>query len=229
VAAGTLAPLAAKRATSTIPIVMLAAGDPLGSGLIASLARPGGNVTGMSLMAPDLGGKRLELLKEMVPKVRHVGILWNAANPYSALVLNARCSHSTPAENRYRETIQTPQGLHATQSNELFPIDESRLTSTLPGLGLAGFSRDTQRRAVSHSTRVGDCGPTQVLATQEKRGPTEIFGFSHCPAPLRGQKTGQLARYLTRTTHRGYDRRSTQPPRNCHRRKIMIKIKSVSS
>jgi putative tryptophan/tyrosine transport system substrate-binding protein len=85
-AAGTLAPLAAKRATATIPIVMTAAGDPLGSGLVASLARPGGNVTGMSLMAPDLGGKRLELLKEVLPQASRVGILWNAANPYSALV-----------------------------------------------------------------------------------------------------------------------------------------------
>jgi putative tryptophan/tyrosine transport system substrate-binding protein len=85
-AAGTLAPLAAKRATSTIPIVMMAAGDPVGSGLVASLAHPGGNVTGMSLMAPDLGGKRLELLKELLPGVSRVAVLWNAANPYSALV-----------------------------------------------------------------------------------------------------------------------------------------------
>src|SRR5262249_47442716 len=85
-AAGTLAPLAAKQATSTIPIVMTAAGDPLGSGLVASLARPGGNVTGMSLMAPDLGGKRLELLKEVVPRLARVAVLWNAANPYAALV-----------------------------------------------------------------------------------------------------------------------------------------------
>ena len=83
-AAGTLAPLAAKQAT--IPIVMTAAGDPLGSGLVASLARPGGNVTGMSLMAPDLGAKRLELLKELLPRLSRVPVLWNAANPYSALV-----------------------------------------------------------------------------------------------------------------------------------------------
>jgi putative tryptophan/tyrosine transport system substrate-binding protein len=83
---GTLAPLAAKRATATIPIVMAAAGDPLGSGLVASLARPGGNVTGMSLMAPDLGGKRLELLKEVLRQLARVAVLWNAANPYSALV-----------------------------------------------------------------------------------------------------------------------------------------------
>ena len=84
--AGTLAPLAAKRATSGIPIVMMNAGDPVGSGLVASLAQPGGNVTGMSLMAPDLGGKRLELLKELLPGVFRVAVLWNVANPYSALV-----------------------------------------------------------------------------------------------------------------------------------------------
>jgi putative ABC transport system substrate-binding protein len=86
VAAGTLGPLAAKQATSTIPIVMTASGDPLGSGLVASLARPGGNVTGMSLMAPDLGGKRLELLKELLPRLARVAVLWNAANPYPAIV-----------------------------------------------------------------------------------------------------------------------------------------------
>ncbi len=83
---GTLAPLAAKRATTTTPIVMIAAGDPVGSGLAVSLARPGGNVTGTSLMAPDLAGKRLELLKEIMPGVSQVAVLWNAANPYSALV-----------------------------------------------------------------------------------------------------------------------------------------------
>jgi ABC-type uncharacterized transport system substrate-binding protein len=83
---GTLAPLAAKRATTTIPIVMTAAGDPLGSGLVATLAHPGGNVTGMSLMAPDIAGKRLELLKELLPRFDRVAVLWNAANPYSANV-----------------------------------------------------------------------------------------------------------------------------------------------
>ncbi len=81
VAIGTLAPLAAKQATTKIPIVMAAAGDPVASGLVPSLARPGGNVTGMSLMAPDLGGKRLELLKEVLPRLSRVAVLWNAANP----------------------------------------------------------------------------------------------------------------------------------------------------
>ena len=86
VAEGTLAPLAAKRATSIIPVVMTAAGDPLGTGLIASLARPSGNVTGMSLMVPELGGKRLELLKELMPRLARITVLWNAANPYPAVV-----------------------------------------------------------------------------------------------------------------------------------------------
>src|SRR5437764_3800025 len=87
VAGGTLAPLAAKKATATIPLVMNGAGDPLGSGLVPSLAHPGGNVTGLSLMAPDLGGKRLELLKELLPGISRVAVLWNAANPYSAILL----------------------------------------------------------------------------------------------------------------------------------------------
>jgi putative ABC transport system substrate-binding protein len=83
---GTLASLAAKRATSTIPIVMSSAGDPLGSGLVASLAHPGGNVTGLSLMAPDIAGKSLQTLKEILPSLSRVAVLWNAANPYPALV-----------------------------------------------------------------------------------------------------------------------------------------------
>jgi len=87
VASGTLAPLALKRVTSTIPIVLTSGGDPVGSGLVDSLARPGGNVTGLSLMAPDLAGKRLEILLEVLPAMRRVAVIWNAANPYSVLVL----------------------------------------------------------------------------------------------------------------------------------------------
>jgi len=86
VASGTLAPLALKRVTSTIPIVLTSGGDPVGSGLVDSLARPGGNVTGLSLMVPDLGAKRLEILLELLPAMRRVAVIWNAANPYPALV-----------------------------------------------------------------------------------------------------------------------------------------------
>jgi len=70
---------AAKQATSTIPIVVTGTGDPVTERLVASLARPGGNVTGMSLMIPELGSKRLELLKEVVPRVARVAVLWSPA------------------------------------------------------------------------------------------------------------------------------------------------------
>lgn len=73
---------AAKRATSTIPIVMAVAGDPIGSGLVDSLARPGGNVTGLSTMTLDLAAKRLQLLKELTPKLNRIAVLWNPAMPW---------------------------------------------------------------------------------------------------------------------------------------------------
>src|SRR5439155_8517708 len=82
----TPAALAAKHATQTIPIVMTAAIDPVGVGLVASLARPGGNLTGLSSLGPELSGKRLELLKEVVPGLTQVAVLWNAANPANAAV-----------------------------------------------------------------------------------------------------------------------------------------------
>ena len=76
-AEGTVTALAAKQATRTLPIVFAsAAGDPVGSGLVTSLARPGGNVTGLSAFAPELVGKRLELLKQAVPGVTRVAVLW---------------------------------------------------------------------------------------------------------------------------------------------------------
>jgi putative ABC transport system substrate-binding protein len=83
VAVGGAATQAAKRATMTIPIVMSVVIDPVGSGLVASLAHPGGNLTGTSMMAPDLVGKELEVLKELVPKASRVAVLWNPGNPGS--------------------------------------------------------------------------------------------------------------------------------------------------
>jgi ABC-type uncharacterized transport system substrate-binding protein len=72
-------PLAAKQATSTIPIVFATSGDPVGTGIVASLARPGGNVTGLSSESPDAAGKRLELLREIVSGLRRVAMLSDVA------------------------------------------------------------------------------------------------------------------------------------------------------
>ena len=82
-----LAAREAKQATGTIPIVTAIHGDPVGAGLVASLTRPGGNVTGLSLLAPELSGKRLQLLKEVTPKATQVAAIWNAANPAAARYL----------------------------------------------------------------------------------------------------------------------------------------------
>jgi putative ABC transport system substrate-binding protein len=80
VAGGTAPTLASKEATTTIPIVMTYVGDAVARGLIVSLARPGGNITGLTSVSPDLAGKRLELLKETVPRLSRVGVLWNPAS-----------------------------------------------------------------------------------------------------------------------------------------------------
>ena len=71
-----IAALAAKRATRTIPIVMVSSGDAVKQGLVASLVRPGGNVTGLTMISPELSRKRLEILREMLPKLSRVGVLW---------------------------------------------------------------------------------------------------------------------------------------------------------
>ena len=76
--------LAAKRATTSIPIVFATAGDPIGSGIVASLAHPGGNVTGLSSQAPDTAGKRVELLREVIPGLRRLATLSDVGNPFAA-------------------------------------------------------------------------------------------------------------------------------------------------
>jgi putative ABC transport system substrate-binding protein len=78
-------PLAAMQATSTIPIVFATAGDPVGSGIVASLARPGGNVTGLSSQMPDVAGKRLELLRQIVPGLHRLAVLADTDNPFVKL------------------------------------------------------------------------------------------------------------------------------------------------
>jgi len=85
VTASTPASLAAKRATAKIPIVFAASSDPISTGVVASLAHPGGNVTGLSLMAADLSAKRLELIHTLVPRLGRIAVLWDSSNPGMAL------------------------------------------------------------------------------------------------------------------------------------------------
>jgi putative tryptophan/tyrosine transport system substrate-binding protein len=84
VTAGTPATLAVKQATTSVPLVMIAVGDPVGNGIVSSLARPGGNITGLSSIAPELEGKRLEFLREIIPNLSHVALILNPTNPFHA-------------------------------------------------------------------------------------------------------------------------------------------------
>jgi putative ABC transport system substrate-binding protein len=85
VTASTPATIAAKRATEKIPVVFAASSDPISTGVVPSLARPGGNVTGLSLMASDLSAKRLELIHMLVPRLSQIAVLWDSSNPGMAL------------------------------------------------------------------------------------------------------------------------------------------------
>jgi putative ABC transport system substrate-binding protein len=97
-------PIAAvKRETQTIPIVMVSSADPVGTGFVASLARPGGNVTGLSTMSPELAGKRLELLREVVPGLARVAIIWNPEVRSGTLIY----SETTGAARALRMQLQS--------------------------------------------------------------------------------------------------------------------------
>ena len=103
---------AAAQATRSIPIVMATSLDPVAAGLVAGLARPGGNVTGLSAMAPELVGKQLELLKEVVPKVSRVALLGNPANPGTAPMVGR-------AQDAARELSLRLQPLEARSPSEI--------------------------------------------------------------------------------------------------------------
>src|SRR5215471_13187043 len=116
VAASTPATQAAQRATRTIPIVMIFVSDPVESGLVANLARPGGNTTGLSFMHPDLSRKRLELLKEVIPKVSRVAVLSNPSNPNTGPLLR----ETEAAARALRLQLQVVEVRNSTQLDSAF-------------------------------------------------------------------------------------------------------------
>ena len=110
VADTTPATQAAQRATSTIPIVMAIVADPVGSGLVANLSRPGGNITGLSIMLAELSAKRLQLLKEAMPSLTRVVVLWNPPTPYHAkAVENLKAVAPSLAIELSPVSVRTPE------------------------------------------------------------------------------------------------------------------------
>jgi putative ABC transport system substrate-binding protein len=137
--------LAAKKATTTIPIVMANSGDPVEAGLVASLARPGGNVTGLASFGPELGGKRLELLKEAAPAVSRVGFLWFSAGPgiqarlqineirNAALTLNIKLQEietkvlPNDLDSAFRNAVKKQVDAIITVSQRVFSTERNRI------------------------------------------------------------------------------------------------------
>ena len=106
--------VAAQKATKTIPVVMVYGPDPAEAGVVASLARPGGNVTGLTSLSVDLSVKQLELLRALVPGVRRVAVLWNPANPWHPAALRrVRAAMQTAGGQLIEVAVRAPEGLEA--------------------------------------------------------------------------------------------------------------------
>ena len=143
----TVATQLAKRSTSTIPIVMAHVADPLGSGLVTSLARPGGNVTGLSMMALDIPAKRLQLLKNTIPRLVRVAVLWNPDTPFHpdvieglkavAASLSIKLSLVPARTPEQLDSVLTP--IQRTHAQALYAIDDpffNRHRTTIANLAL---------------------------------------------------------------------------------------------
>jgi putative tryptophan/tyrosine transport system substrate-binding protein len=151
VTAGTPATIALKKATTTLPLVMIAVGDPVGTGLIASLAHPGGNITGLTSISPELDGKRLELLREVIPKISHVAVLWNPTSP-----LQVVAERETQAAAQAMEIKVLSLGV---QAQEQFDDAFAKILKERPGALLVL----ADRLFLHHRVRIMDFASKQRL------------------------------------------------------------------
>jgi putative ABC transport system substrate-binding protein len=146
---GTPGVLAAKQATTTIPIVMAVVGDALGSGIVSSLARPGGNVTGLTFFNPELAAKRVELLKEAIPGLTDVGILLNLTNPMNEPVLPQMSRVAQPLKLELHQfDVRAPTELEgafaamaAKRVGALVVIDDAILLSSAPAVAVLALKQ----------------------------------------------------------------------------------------
>jgi len=158
---------ATRRATSTIPIVMLAVGDAVGLGFVSSLSRPGGNITGIGALSVELSGKRLELLKQLVPRATRVAVLWNPANP--AGILGFRETEVTA-----RQLGVTLQSLPVRSASEIEPAFTAMAQERAEGLSVVTDPLTWTTRTQT----VALAGKNQVPAVYELREYVTMGGLA---------------------------------------------------
>jgi ABC-type uncharacterized transport system substrate-binding protein len=196
VTVGTVRTEAAQKATRSIPIVMTNSGDPVASGFVKSLARPGGNITGMSLLAPGLAGKRLVLLKEAVPSIRRILVLWNPDNSSAEAGLReteaaASASKIQVIARRVRvpeEVAAALQSARADRVGAIVPLGDQLFFARRAEI--ARFARD-HRMATMHDLR-----PYVVAGGLMSYGPNlpDLYrrAATHVDKILRGANPAEL-------------------------------------
>jgi putative tryptophan/tyrosine transport system substrate-binding protein len=179
--------IAARRATSTIPIVMVSVGDPLGSGFIASLARPGGNITGVSNISRDLSGKLVELLVELVPDMKRVGVLRNPDNPVGTVMLRET-----------EEAIRRFRGLQLDLVEAKAAGEFESAFARLSTQGVTGVVLLADPSLIEHRMRIAELAQKTRLATVfQRRENVEAGGLLSYGPSLNGQLR-QAAFYVDR-------------------------------
>jgi putative ABC transport system substrate-binding protein len=150
---GVAATLAAKEATATIPIVMASSQNAVGDGLVTSLAHPGGNVTGRSVYAPELTPKRVELLKEAVPSLSRVGVLWNAHNP------------AGPAQVQEAEAASRILGIAIESLDARIPDDLDTMMTRAASSGAGAILILSDSATITHRTQIASAAQKHRLPT----------------------------------------------------------------
>ena len=185
----TPAALAAKAATSTIPILITSAHDPVGAGLAASLSRPGGNITGLATLVPELTAKRLALLKVFVPRASHVAVLWNSANPVNVLALQ-----DTDKATRDLEIVLQR---HEVRMPEDFPVTFAAIRQQRPdALLVLGDALTLQRRQ-----EIADFALQARLPTSFESRESVVAGGLMSYGPDYAEMFRRAAFYVNRLLH----------------------------
>jgi putative ABC transport system substrate-binding protein len=168
--------IAARRATSTIPIAMVSVADPVGNGLVASLARPGGNITGVSNISIDLAGKQVEMLIEIVPGINHVGVVANLKNP------------SVPLSLREAEKAIHALGLQFEVVEASVPDEFDRAFARLSADGVKGVVLIADGSLIEHGQRIAKLAQEARLPTAfQRRENVEAGGLLSYGPNLNGQ------------------------------------------